>query len=65
MENAKEMLLLTVGDAEQEEIWATEITRTPRLIRTFGRWENWTADPEVTDIVGRFSGLNEYMQERS
>src|SRR5262245_48965754 len=38
---AKEVLVLSVGDAESEEIWACDIEFDGRGIRRPGQWKNW------------------------
>ena len=58
---AIETLVLTVGDAESEELWTCEIRRDGKLPPTLGPWTNWTA--EGASWLGRFAGLNAYMQQ--
>jgi hypothetical protein len=60
MAGATELLLLSVGDAETEELWTSDIGRTPRGLRTPGPWHR------IDSHTGRFAGLNAALRrERS
>jgi hypothetical protein len=60
MFEATELLVLAVGDAETEELWTSDIGRTPRGLRTPGPWHR------MDHAEGRFAGLNEALRrERS
>jgi hypothetical protein len=56
LEGAREMLVLVVGDAEQEDCWMTYIERDGQHPPTLAEWK------EAPSWSGRFSGLNEQMQ---
>ena len=63
LEGSKEVLILLVGDAEEEQLWMAPIGRSPRTAtRTMGKWEREDVK-EGRDYVGRFRGLNAYMRE--
>lgn len=55
LDGAREMLLLVVGDAEQENAFSAEIKRDGVNPPTLEEWKG------VDGMTGRFSGLNEAM----
>jgi hypothetical protein len=55
---ATELLMLNVGDAEEEQLWWARILRHPDRPPGLASWER----VEATALEGRFVGLNSYMR---